>query len=130
MRGTGPAHTGFMIMVVIAAGVGGAIGWLIDPKYVGPGALVGIVGLIVGIGLWELAQTWLIIGVPPAPPCRKGCCTYKEYKRCYAENEVLYVCQTGDQYIREGRRFMQIMPDGTREPYMIWKPLRKWDADA
>jgi prepilin-type N-terminal cleavage/methylation domain-containing protein len=39
-------------------------------------------------------------------------------------------CHSGRDYVRDGRRFMERLPDGTLSPYMVHRPLRGWSPDA
>ena len=73
----------------------------------------------------------------PFPPCRRGQCrdidAYTWVKgRIYGREKwgmYHYWCKCGDEYIREGKRFLQVLPDGTRQAYMALVGFRKWQLE-
>jgi hypothetical protein len=40
-----------------------------------------------------------------------------------------YKCECGNEYVREGKRFMEVLPDGTKRPYKKLIGFRKWADD-
>jgi len=74
--------------------------------------------------------TWLILVtrnllLMPFPECRRGKCrTFRDYvwKRgtIYGWEKggiFRYRCKCGDEYVRDGDRFMEVLSDGTTRPY-------------
>ncbi len=57
-----------------------------------------------------------------------------EYEGLWLSNDDrAYRCPTcGREYQKVGRRFMRRLPDGTLDPYMVWKLFRGYvpDTDA
>ena len=96
------------------------------------------VGFLVGsIGAFTL--TWAILLGHillffPFPTCRQGRCN------CIADyvwkkgtiygwekgGVYRYRCKCKDQYIRHGKKFMEVLPDGTRRSYKKLVGFRKW----
>jgi hypothetical protein len=87
--------------------------------------------------VWALALGRLLL-LFPFPPCRQGKCrSIDAYTwmmgRLYGREKwstYHYWCKCGDEYIREGKRFMQVLPDGTRQAYMKLVGFRKWQAET
>ena len=75
----------------------------------------------------------------PFPLCRRGKCyrfgqdyvwrlgTLFGYE---GKGIYLYGCRCGDMYIREGKRFMALLPDDTTLPYKKLVGFRKWEDDS
>jgi hypothetical protein len=92
--------------------------------------------VIASILTWAI---WLgrILFFYPFPFCRRGKCHSIEDYRWYIDaifgrvgrGVYLYKCKCGDEYIREGKRFMEILPDGTKRPYKKLVSFRKWADD-
>ena len=108
----------------------------------GPWGTIGaVVGFILGISGAFLLTWGFLLGrtllLFPFPPCRQGrCARYKDFtwKRGtiygrQSDGTYLYRCKCGDQYLREGRRFVAILSDGTRQPYKKLVAFRTWIDD-
>lgn len=85
---------------------------------------------------WALLLGRLLLFFPFPPCCRGQCGSIDEYTwnmgRIFGYERwriYHYWCKCGDEYIREGRRFYQVLPDGTRKPYLKLIGFRKWQAD-
>ena len=39
-------------------------------------------------------------------------------------------CQCGARYKKKGRRFFEVLPDGSLQPYMIWRAFKGWLPDG
>jgi hypothetical protein len=105
----------------------------------------GIAGYIVGFPVGftgALMLTWAvlvgrILVLFPLPVCRRGKCRgFRQYTwrkgtiRGWEEWGVyLYRCKCGDLYIRRGRQFIQLLPDGKERPYKKLVAFQTW-ADA
>jgi hypothetical protein len=75
----------------------------------------------------------------PFPLCRQGKCyrmgrdyvwrlgTLFGYE---TKGIYLYKCRCGDTYIREGKKFMELLPDDTQRPYKKLVSFRKWIDDS
>ena len=76
----------------------------------------------------------LLTGIPEYPVCSNGSCHDREppdsdYRYEDISGQLVARCKCGIPYVKKGRRVLQLQSDGTRTPYMIWKPLRGWFAD-
>ena len=106
------------------------------------GALGCVLGFLVGI-LNAFLLTWLIVLsrhllLMPFPECRRGkCCTYRDYVwrrgALYGREKggiFRYRCKCGDEYVRDGNRFLQVLRDGTTRPYKKYESDNKWVDDV
>lgn len=86
--------------------------------------------------------TWLILVtlsvlLKPWPECQRGKCrTFRGYvwKRgsIYGWEKggiFRYRCKCGDEYVRKGDRFLQVLSDGTMHPYKRYE-RGKWVDDV
>lgn len=78
---------------------------------------------------------------PLRPACKRGKCRSSDY--CWDEEDfqrflkdhgprkwTVFVCKCGDRYLRQGRCFSELLPDGTTKPYMCYPRLwRRWRAN-
>lgn len=86
--------------------------------------------------------TWVILVtlnvlLKPWPECRSGQCrTFRGY--VWKRNSIYgwekggifrYRCKCGDEYVRDGNRFLQVLSDGTTRPYKRYED-GKWVDDA
>jgi len=105
------------------------------------GAFGYIFGFLAGF-LSASVLTWLILVTQnlflmPFPECRRGKChSFRDYvwKRgtIYGREKggiFRYRCKCGDEYIRDGKRFMQVLSDGTTRPYKRYEH-GKWVDDT
>ena len=64
---------------------------------------------------------------PAYPICKKGKCTHNNYHtKLLDDGQVAWFCECGDRYARKGHTFYEVMPDGTRRPYMYFRGLGRW----
>jgi hypothetical protein len=92
--------------------------------------------LLVFLFVWAVSIGRLLLFFP-FPSCCNGKCrdiTAYEWRigYIYGRKEwgvYHYRCRCGDEYIREGKRFLRVLPDGSKEPYMILTGFRKWEKD-
>ncbi len=87
--------------------------------------------------LWVLSLMRIIL-IFPLPPCKQGLCRgidgytwvmghiYGRERR----GTFHYWCKCGDEYVREGKRFFYVCPDGTRQIYMTLVGFRKWQFES
>jgi len=69
-------------------------------------------------------------GIPPFPSCRTGKCHHANYTyRRSEDGHYGLFCQCGSRYKKQGRRFFEVQPDGSPQPYMIWRAFRGWFPD-
>lgn len=120
----------------IASGV--ALGTFVGKKW-------GAIGYISGFALGTYGAfclTWLVLVtrnvlLRPFPVCRQGKCrTFREYvwKRgsIYGWEKggiFRYRCRCGDEYLRVGKRFLQVLDDGATRPYKKYQRGGKWVDD-
>lgn len=101
-----------------------------------------VFGFLVGVVI-VILLTWIIILsrnllLMPFPVCRSGKCrTFRDYtwKRgtLYGREKggiFRYRCRCGDEYIRDGRRFLQVLSDGTTRPYKKYEGGNQWVDDV
>jgi len=101
--------------------------------------LFGIFGFIAGGFITWLALKNRLLFFFPFPLCRRGKC-YRLGTDCVWRIGTLfgyetkgiysYKCRCGDVYIREGKRFMELLPDDTLRPYKKLIAFRKWADDS
>ena len=86
------------------------------------GFLAGILSAFILTWLTVLSRNVLLL---PFPICRRGKCQGRRgyvWKRgsIYGREQggiFRYRCKCGDEYIRDGNRFMEVLSDGTTRPY-------------
>jgi len=94
-----------------------------------------LLGLIVGfVGIFGTLYAILLIAVLIErgwfPRCHRGIHRGNwrdpigDYELVEFGDDFGYRCPCGFEYMKEGRRFMLRRPDGTLEPYMVWKLFR------
>jgi hypothetical protein len=111
-------------------------GW---PGAVGGFALGVAAGLLRLDGIYRIGgylEDMLYRGRPRRPVCKNGTCHLYDYKAAWEEivagpRRYMFrlTCHCGTSYQRLGRRFMVVLPDGSLEPYMVWRPFRGWFPD-
>lgn len=134
-----------MILVVLAGSLllasysNSMFGWL--------GFLAGgIIGVPVSFGmmylvlsLWAIAESCVFSGIPYLPICRDGKCKsglltdFGDYEpETDKEFRDYFRCKCGRLYWRNRRerRVLEVLPDGTTKPYMIWRSCRGWFPDV
>jgi hypothetical protein len=98
------------------------------------GYIIGILAVFILIWLVLLGRILLFF---PFTTCRKQKCHgIKDYGwpigAIYGRvgwGVYRYGCRCGDEYIRQGRRLMELLPDGTKRPYKKLIGFRKWADD-
>jgi hypothetical protein len=116
------------------------------------GNRLGFIGYVIGfasgaammLGILSVATlTWISIqgllfhGLPRFPACRNGCCRGGrltdpgDYTTVWNDDWTVrgFRCRCGVTYRKVGRRFVELAPDGSFMPYLIWNPLRGWCPD-
>lgn len=99
------------------------------------GFLAGFV--IVSCVTWAIVLSRNLL-LMPFPACRHGKCrTFRDYvwKRgtIYGWEKggiFRYRCRCGDEYIRDGNRFLEVLSDGTTRPYKKHQRGNKWVDDV
>jgi len=106
------------------------------------GWLGGVGGFLVGFFItwvalygviWVLFLPVRIIhsGLPDRPTCRNRKCRSADYRLERLGKEQFAVrCKCGLLYRKQGRRFVELSPDGSPRPYMIWKAFRGWFPES
>ena len=97
-----------------------------------------IVGFVVGFAGSFLLTWGVLLGrillLFPFPICRQGKCRGLGafvWKRgtiygWEGEGSYRYKCKCGDQYIRRGGQFIQVLPGGKEQPYKKLVSFRTW----
>jgi hypothetical protein len=97
-----------------------------------------MLGILSGAtGSWVYIQGLLFRGVPGFPVCRNGCCRGGrlsdpgDYKTVWNDDWTVrgFRCRCGVTYQKDGRRFVELAPDGSFKPYLIWRRLKGWCPD-
>ena len=97
-----------------------------------------MLGILSGATLtWIYIQGLLFRGVPAFPVCRNGCCRGGrlsdpgDYKTVWNDDWTVrgFRCRCGVTYQKVGRRFVELAPDGSLKPYLIWSRLKGWCPD-
>jgi hypothetical protein len=86
---------------------------------------------------WIAIQNLLFRGVPWLPVCRNGCCRggrlagLGDYKPVWNDNCSVrgFRCRCGITYQKVGPRFVELAPDGSFRPYLVWNRLQGWLPD-
>lgn len=69
-------------------------------------------------------------GIPPHPTyCRRGKCRFEDFEIRKIGDDAGWFCRCGDRYQKRGRRWVEILPDGSVRPYVIWKAFKGWLPD-
>ncbi len=94
-----------------------------------------LIGLPLGyVGSFLATRGLLLVLVavfPNRPKCLRGLCSRLDYELVDPRSDPwVWRCKCDDSYVRDGKRFMQIEPDGTRRPYKKLNSLRFWVDDA
>lgn len=119
------------IFFIFNSACGLALGAFISKHYgLGYGLLAIPAGFIGGITFLKCirAMGWLWYKFFPLRPiCRKGLCRSRDYQLAeVTEKGSVFMCKCGDKFLRTGKLFCEISPDGTPRPYMRYKGLRLW----
>jgi hypothetical protein len=133
----------FVLWILGLAGLLAAI-WMRN-RFGFIGYVIGLsTGAAVMLGILSLATlTWICIqgllsrGVPEFPVCRNGCCRGGhlsdpgDYKTVWNDDWTVrgFRCRCGATYQKVGRRFVEVAPDGSLKPYLIWSRLKGWCPD-
>ena len=130
-----------LMLVAVCISVGVAVAIRAGTKfgvlgYVG-GFLTGTLGAFVvffAFGCTVGFTIGLLTGIPEYPVCSNGKCQEREppnsdYRYEDINGQLAARCKCGIPYVKKGRRVSQLQSDGSRTPYMVWKPLRGWFVD-
>jgi hypothetical protein len=133
----------FLLSVLALAGILNAI-WMANHfGYIGyviglpAGAAMMLVILSIGTLAWTYVRGLLFSGVPGFPVCRNGCCRGGrladpgDYTTVWNDDWTVrgFRCRCGDVYQKVGRRFVEVAPDGSSKPYLIWSRVMGWRPD-
>ncbi|MBI5368620.1 MAG: hypothetical protein HZA54_16410 [Planctomycetes bacterium] len=114
-----------LLLVLVAAAVAlSALG----------GAYGGVPGGLAGLALLPLAL-WLHAKVFPGrgfPCCPHGTCRTDDYIFGHATPWGPFVlrCRCGLEFLPDGARVLEILPEGTVRPFRVWRPRVGWTEDA
>lgn len=112
----------------------GCLGYLVGL----PLGVVAMFGMIYAFALtWVYVEGLLFEGIPWLPTCRQGRCVggrltdFGDYNSVKDDKDGLFGfrCRCGDMYRKVGRRFVEVAPDGSTRPYLIWSRMRGWIDD-
>jgi hypothetical protein len=131
-----------LVLVWLCLAVGVIFGNFLGPHFEPICGVAGHwIGYIIGV-LVVLIVLWLIllghvVLFFPFTSCRQGKCHGIEDYRWYIGTiygrvscgTYRYRCRCGDEYVRQGNRFMEVLPDGTKRPYKKLVGFRKWADD-
>lgn len=109
------------------------------------GKSFGVIGYITGYILGAFASylfTWVflvgrLLFFFPLPVCRQGCCQgYNNYDWPISTihgwegwKVYRYRCRCQDEYIRVGKKFLEVLPDKQTRPYKKLVGFRRWTDD-
>ncbi len=124
--------------LVIAVYVGNWLGnlWFFLGLPLGVAIAFGV--LYLGALLWACLEALFCDGMPYLPTCGNGKCRsglltdFGDYEPEEVGGQWGYFrCRCGRLYWRrrEEGRVLEVLPDGTVEPYMVWKAFRGWYHD-
>jgi hypothetical protein len=132
-----------LLLVLAVAGVLTAI-WMGD-RFGRAGYVIGLpIGAAVMLAIlsgamlaWIYIQGLLFSGVPGFPVCRNGRCRGGrltdpgDYTTVWNDDWTVlgFRCRCGDNYRKVGRRFVEVAPDGSFKPYLIWSRVKGWCTD-
>jgi hypothetical protein len=94
-----------------------------------------MLGILSGASmLGELIHGLVVVGVPAFPVCRNRCCRGGrfsdpgDYTIVWNDDGTVrgFRCRCGNIYQKVGRRFVELGPSGTFNPYLIWNRLKGW----
>lgn len=124
--------------MLVAGYAGDRFGWLgfILGGLVGAALSLTTVWLLTFI--WAVAEGLHFDGIPYLPTCGNGNCKsglltdFGDYE--WERNDELrayFRCKCGKLYWRkrEEGRVLEVLPDGTMKPYMVWRSFRGWYPD-
>ncbi len=125
--------------VLAALGLGAGLGWGWIGYVFGPslGAAAMLVILCAAVATGLLIRNRLFRGIPWLPVCGNGCCrggwlaALGDYKPVWNEDGTVrgFRCRCGITYQKVGRRFVELAPDGSFRPYLVWDGLKGWLPD-
>jgi hypothetical protein len=119
---------------------GGFLGVALKKPWGRPGFYIGcLIGTIGGMILTWAILTGRLLLFFPLPPCRQGKCHRLGTDFVWKKGRILgyegkgiyhYKCRCGDEYLRKGKKFLELLPDGTRRPYKMLVGFRQWADDS
>jgi len=96
-----------------------------------------IAPFIVPAGLWLFAAYGVIRGtygdiknsLSRRPTCQTGKCTSRQYVLVESRSDgALFRCRCGDLYLASGPSFLRILPDNSKQLYMVRSSSGDWEA--
>lgn len=65
------------------------------------------------------------------PICYAGKCTSRQYVLVESRTDnALFRCRCGDLYLASGDEFLRVLPDNSKQPYMVRSPSGNWELAA
>lgn len=135
----GPLLLGILGSAGLLTAIGMGKSWGLIGYVIGlPTGVAVMLGILSGASLtWTYIRGLLFRGVPALPVCRNGCCRGGrlsdpgDYKIDWNDNWTVrgFRCRCGDTYQKIGRRFVELAPDGSFKPYLIWSRHKGWCPD-
>ena len=131
-----------LFLVVAFVGVGVAVAISAGDRYGFLGYAGGMVAGTIGaccaffaVGFCFAFTFEILTGRPTYPVCSNGKCrdgeaSESDYRLEDSSGQLVARCRCGVAFVKKGRRVAQMHADGSKTPYMIWKPLRGWFPDA
>ena|SRR5688572_9919508 len=91
-------------------------------------------GVVCVLALRQVANVWYKF-FPLRPPCRRGNCLSDDYvwnaELSQLQKKDVFVCKCGDRYVRNKRRFDELLEDGSIRPFMEHPFLvRSWRSTS
>jgi hypothetical protein len=109
--------------------ISGKFGWLL-------GGVLGVLAFFLFLLVLTALMDFGFGGVPRLPKCQNGSCCGPgflfgdgDYEISKLGEKYVRVCRCGGRYMRLGKRFVIVNEDGTKTPYLIWRPFRGWFPD-
>ena len=133
----------FELMVfVLWVGCGCLVSVFLGHKF---GWLGYIIGFLFGVGLGLVIYYGFIFCLAfllnnffldnsSVPLCKNNTCGmghYEIHKVKDSNGKVRFdwFCRCKERYHKKGWRFYSVLPDGVLQPYMKWRPFKKWVSD-
>jgi hypothetical protein len=118
---------------------GGLLGLALQERWGHPGFFLGcLLGTLGGAIVTWVVLTGRLLLFFPLPPCRQGKCRLLGKDFVWKKGSILgyegkgvyhYKCKCGDEYLRTGKKFQELLPDGTTRSYKTLVGFRTWADD-
>jgi hypothetical protein len=128
-----------LLVLIICVSFGSELG-------IGLGRRWGLIGLAIGFPLGTFLAVYcadfIVVGwyrlFIHFPHCRNGKCSQPSdymwlagtFYGCEGWRKFRYRCRCGDIYLRKGRHFMEVLPDGTLRLYKKQIGFGKWEDES